>query len=89
MVVWGIIGAGRISSDFANGLRAIGACIGAVAASDADRAAEFAQAQQIRRSYGSYEDLAADNEIDVVYIGTLHPQHKEHTVVASRSAHPY
>jgi phosphoglycerate dehydrogenase-like enzyme len=35
---WGIIGAGKISSDFANALRATGATVVAVAATDLGRA---------------------------------------------------
>lgn len=34
------------------------------------------------QAYGSYEALVADPQVDVVYIGTLHISHFEHTVLA-------
>ncbi|RLN79382.1 hypothetical protein BBJ28_00019834 [Nothophytophthora sp. Chile5] len=36
----------------------------------------------IARAYDSYEALCADPEVDVVYIGTLHPWHFEHATLA-------
>ncbi|KTF72292.1 hypothetical protein cypCar_00044342 [Cyprinus carpio] len=47
----------------------------AVAARDLKHAQEFAQRHSVPRAYGSYEDLAKDPEIDVVYVGTIHPHH--------------
>lgn len=41
----------------------------AVSARDAVRAADFARWHRIPRSYGSYDDLLADPEVDAVYIG--------------------
>lgn len=34
------------------------------------------------QAYGSYEELVADPQVDVVYIGTLHTTHFEHSVLA-------
>lgn len=31
----------------------------------------------VDRAYGSYEDLAKDPDVDLVYIANLHPQHKD------------
>ena len=45
------------------------------ASRDAARAADFAADYGIGRSYGSYEDLAADDSLDVIYVATLHPGH--------------
>jgi dihydrodiol dehydrogenase / D-xylose 1-dehydrogenase (NADP) len=36
----------------------------------------------IARAYDSYEALCSDAEVDVVYIGTLHPWHCEHATLA-------
>ncbi|MBN3308921.1 DHDH dehydrogenase, partial [Amia calva] len=47
----------------------------AVASRDLQRAKEFSQRHGIERAYGSYEELANDHDIDVLYIGTIHPQH--------------
>jgi predicted dehydrogenase len=41
--------------------------IAAVAARDADRAAAYAAKHGIASSYGSYDDLLADDEIDAIY----------------------
>ena len=54
---WGILGSGKICSDFANALRALGYPITAVAASTAERAAAFAKSFGVPTSYGSYEEL--------------------------------
>lgn len=75
---WGIIGAGGISDKFANDLKAVpGAELVAVAAQSADRARSFADRYNIPYAYGSYEELVRRDDIDIVYIGTLHPMHKD------------
>jgi len=83
---WGIIGAGNISSKFATALVKLeGTHITAVAARDLDRAKEFAKRFQIEKAYGSYEELAKDPDIDVIYIGTLHTEHKENAAMCIRN----
>jgi predicted dehydrogenase len=86
---WGILGAGVIadlvSADIAS---SPGSEIVAVAARDASRAAAFAAARGIPRSYGSYAELVADEDMDVVYIATTHAQHHEHAVLALRAGKP-
>jgi predicted dehydrogenase len=47
----------------------------AVASRDRHRAADVAQRFGIARAYGSYEQLAADPGVDVVYIATGHADH--------------
>ena len=75
---WGIIGAGGISSKFASDLRSVpNAELVAVAAQSADRARSFADRYEIPHAYGSYEELVSRDDIDIVYIGTLHPMHKD------------
>lgn len=77
-VKWGILSAGHISGTFAEALvEAEGSELHAVAARDAGDAAEFAAKHGAVRSYGGYEALLADSEVDAVYIGTLHPFHLE------------
>jgi len=75
---WGIVGAGKISHDFCQALAYESAAIHAVAASDAERAKKFAKTFAAQTSYGSYQELAKDPEVDVVYIGTVHTQHFAH-----------
>jgi len=74
---WGIIGAGNISSTFATALNSMeDTMLAAVASRDIGRAKLFAEKFQIEKVYGSYEELAKDPDIDVIYIGTTHTEHK-------------
>ncbi|MDI9468953.1 MAG: Gfo/Idh/MocA family oxidoreductase [Bacillota bacterium] len=73
---WGLLGAGVISGKFATGLSVLpDAELTAIAARDGERAAAFAARHGVRRHYAGYEALFADPEIDVVYIGVIHPEH--------------
>ncbi|XP_010766071.1 GDP-fucose protein O-fucosyltransferase 2-like isoform X1 [Notothenia coriiceps] len=75
---WGICSAGKISHDFTVALRTLAPeshKVVAVAARDVKHAEEFAKKHNIPRVYGSYDELAKDPDIDVVYIGTIHPYH--------------
>jgi len=47
----------------------------AVAGRSLERAKEFAGRFSIAKAYGSYEQLAQDNDVDIVYVGTIHPTH--------------
>ncbi|XP_061194134.1 trans-1,2-dihydrobenzene-1,2-diol dehydrogenase-like [Saccostrea echinata] len=75
---WGICGAGLISSDFVSALMAPPSdahqvvCIGA---SSQQRAQSFADKFGIKTAYGSYEEVAKDPNVDVVYIGVIHIYH--------------
>ncbi|KAG7332979.1 hypothetical protein KOW79_003114 [Hemibagrus wyckioides] len=42
---------------------------------DSKQAEEFAQKHGIPKVYSSYEELAKDPDIDVVYVGIIHPYH--------------
>jgi len=76
---WGIMGTGRVCNDFVQALKATpGAKIQAVCSRTKVRAAEFAEKHGIPVSHGSYQELAEDPEVQVVYIGSLHPLHREH-----------
>lgn len=73
---WGIVGTGNISSQFAQGLELVeNAQIAAVASRNEGSARAFAQRFGIPKSYGSYEDMAKDAGLDIIYIGTPHTQH--------------
>lgn len=79
---WGIIGCGVISWKFAEGLTGIdNARLVAAAGRDGRRAADFAGHFGFERSYGSYQELAGDPDIDVIYIGTIHTQHFENAML--------
>ncbi|GCC21348.1 hypothetical protein chiPu_0019817 [Chiloscyllium punctatum] len=46
-----------------------------VASRDSSRAREFAERHEIPKSYGSYRELAADPDVDIVYVGIINPEH--------------
>jgi len=79
---WGIIGPGKIAAKFAVALPLAGhASLAAVASRDEARAREFAGKSGAARYYTRYEDLAADPDIDAVYIATPHGFHAEHAIL--------
>jgi predicted dehydrogenase len=79
---WGIVGAGHISRKFVDGIRATtNGCPYAIAARDQRRAQQFADEKNMPIFYGSYEELANDPNVDVVYIGTTNAQHIAHTLL--------
>lgn len=85
VIKWGIIGAGNISSTFAAALNSLSDTqITAIASRDIDRARGFADRYSIHKFYGSYEELVQDPDIDVVYIGTPHTEHKENAALCIR-----
>lgn len=82
-VRWGIIGLGRIARSFAQDIPfASNASLAAVAARDASKADTFATEHGASRSYGSYEELYADPDVDAVYIATPHSLHFQQAVAA-------
>src|SRR6478736_9074290 len=73
---WGILGTGAIAGSFATGLQSLGdARLAAVGSRSAEKAAEFAGRFGNPRTHASYEALANDPEIDIIYIATPHPMH--------------
>lgn len=73
---WGILSTGHMAEVMTEDLGLVEDCeVVAVASRDADRAAAFAQRYGIARSHGSYADLAADDEVDVVFVATPHNDH--------------
>jgi len=88
-VRWGILGAGGIASSLAADIsRTDGHVVAAVAARNADRAAEFARRYDAPRSFGSYDELYADDEVDVVYVATTHPFHRQQALAAIEAGKP-
>lgn len=79
---WGIIGTGKIATKFATGLQAApDAELVAVGSRTPETAEAFGDTFGAPNRHGSYEALAADPEVDVVYIGTPHPQHMVNTLL--------
>jgi predicted dehydrogenase len=79
---WGILGTGFIADLQAADLARNGSTIRAVGSRNAASAAEFAARFDIPSAHGSYEDLVADPEVDVVYVSTPHPFHHGNALLA-------
>jgi len=82
-IKWGIIGTGFIAGKFAEDYRFVdeGEIMG-VASRSPERAGAFAGKYKIPRSYGHYDQLFQDPDIDVVYIATPHSEHYANTLSA-------
>uniref|UniRef100_A0A8C7G9I5 Trans-1,2-dihydrobenzene-1,2-diol dehydrogenase n=1 Tax=Oncorhynchus kisutch TaxID=8019 RepID=A0A8C7G9I5_ONCKI len=75
---WGLCHVGKISHDFGVDMKTLAPRdhqIVVVAARSLERAREFAKKHSIPKAYGSYEELASDAEIDMVYLDVLHTEH--------------
>lgn len=82
----GILGAARIAERaVVIPTRANGGQVLAVAARDLTRAQAYAGVHDIPRAYGSYQELLADPDIDVVYNPTPNSEHVRWTLAALRA----
>jgi predicted dehydrogenase/aryl-alcohol dehydrogenase-like predicted oxidoreductase len=85
---WGIIGPGAIAHNFADGLaESRSGVLTAIASRDAGRRKDFGDQDKIpaAKRYSDYAALAADPDIDAVYISTPHPWHAELSIMAMRA----
>ncbi|QRN79761.1 MAG: Gfo/Idh/MocA family oxidoreductase [Nocardiopsis sp. BM-2018] len=79
---WGVVGTGGIARSFMRGLRAVpSARVTAVGSRTGARAEEFGQEWDIPNRHASYEALAADPDVDAVYVATPHPWHYPNTLL--------
>jgi predicted dehydrogenase len=77
-VRWGILATGNIAHSFASDLRLVpGAELAACGSRSMAKAHAFAEIHDVARAYGSYEELAHDPAVDVVYVATPHGRHVE------------
>ena len=76
-VRWGIVATGNISTSFTRDLAELAgeAVVTAVASRSLDSADRFAGQFGIEHRYDDYRRLLDDGHVDVLYIGTPHPQH--------------
>ncbi|AGL21275.1 Gfo/Idh/MocA family protein [Actinoplanes sp. N902-109] len=73
---WGILGTGGIADTFAIDLPLVpGAELAAVGSRTPAAAQAFAGKHNIPRAHGSWAELAADPDIDVIYVATPHASH--------------
>ena len=72
----GILGTGHIAHKMASTIAQMDGYENyAVASRSQDKACQFAAQYQIPHAYGSYEALAADPEVELIYIATPHSSH--------------
>lgn len=82
-VRWGILGTGGIARAFATALMDTpGAVLAAVGSRSIDSARAFGHDFGSPQSYGSYHELCAAPDLDIIYIGTPHPLHAENAMMA-------
>lgn len=84
-VGWGILATGGIARLFTRDLVAHGHRVSAVGSRSLDSARAFADEFGIPRAHGSYDDLMADANVDVVYVATPHNHHASNAVAAVRN----
>ena len=77
---WGILGPGNIARDFAQALNRVNGEVYAVASRNKERAEKFARENNVKKAYGSYDEIIKDKDIDVVYIATPHSNHYEYII---------
>ena len=79
---WGILGCGRIARKFAADLRLVeDAELTAIASRNKETLELFAKDFPCKHLHNNYEALAANDEVDVIYVATPHSHHCEHTML--------
>jgi predicted dehydrogenase len=74
---WGVLATGGIAATFTEALRSLpDAEVVAVGSRSPEGAKAFAERHGIPRAHGSWAELAADPEVDVVYVATPHSAHR-------------
>lgn len=86
---WGIIGLGNIAEQFARDLSLVfDGNLYAVASRTEAKAMEFATKYNATKSYGDYESLINDEQVDIIYIATPHNSHATLSIQALNAGKP-
>ena len=73
-----IMGTGKIAGVMAETLKNTrGVTCYAVGSRTLEKARDFASKYGVKKAYGSYEELAADPKVDLIYVATPHSEHFE------------
>lgn len=79
---WGIIGPGAIFKRLMNDLTYCeNARLIAVSSRSLKRAQDASKEYGFKKAYGTYEEIINDEDVDVIYVATPHPFHKEHVLL--------
>ena len=84
-VRWAVLGPGSIARRFVSQLPSCpGASLVAIGSSDPQRAARFAteQTPDLTVRTGSYDEILADEDVDAVYLSTVHTTHPSLAIAA-------
>ncbi len=82
IIKWGILGTGYIAHKFATSLKkANNAELISIGSRNENTAILFANEFNIPNVHSSYESLAKDKDVDIIYIASLNTQHKQHTLL--------
>lgn len=88
-VRWGILGTGRIAGKFVSDLPLVpGAQLAAIGSRAQATAETFAAAHGAARAHGSWAALAADPDVDVIYVATPHVAHAAATALCLEAGKP-
>ena len=83
---WGILGCGKIAEKFASDLLlSENAILMACASRELIKSQSFAKKHRANYSFGSYEELAQFENIDVIYIATPNSFHLEHSILCLKN----
>lgn len=79
----GILGAGNIAKAMATAVNGLDSSVklAAVGSRSLEKAEAFAKEFGAEKAYGSYEELAADSSLDLIYIATPHSEHFKNAVL--------
>ena len=86
----GILGAGNIANSMAEAMKGLSDRVipYGVASRSLDKAETFAARWGFEKAYGSYEELAEDPEIDLIYVATPHSHHFAHATLCVEHGKP-
>jgi predicted dehydrogenase len=83
---WGILAPGKMSAKFTRALKLLeNVELYAVGSRNPERSRVFAEEFGFKKSYGTYEELAMDPEVEIIYIASPHSHHHEHTLMCLRN----
>ena len=86
---WGILGTGVIARHMADSLHNhTRQVVAAVGSRSAERAQQFADDKGVPHAYGSYDELVADPDIDIIYVASPHSEHAAHATLALNAGKP-
>lgn len=85
----GIMGSGNIAGVMAETIKKMkNVKLYAVASRSQVKASLFAEKHSCKRAYGSYEELAADSKVDLIYVATPHSEHYENVKLCIMNEKP-